>query len=68
MISRRDNKIHILQNDILHYRNELNKIKSILGNVKAVDNDIPQRIDNLIDSYITENKKYKRMVYYFFFP
>lgn len=62
IIKIRDNKINILQNDIFYYKNELNKIKSVIGNEKAIDNDIPRRIDNLIDSYITENKKYKRMV------
>ncbi len=71
MITRRDYKIDILQNDILYYKNELNRIKSVLGNEKVIDNDIPRRIDNLIDSYITENKKYKRIVikkiYYFNF-
>lgn len=64
MISKRDIKINILENDLLYYKNELNRIKSSLSSEKAIDSDIPRRIDNLIDSYISENKQYKRMVFF----
>ncbi len=63
LISKRDCKITILQNDLIYYKNELEKMKSALGNESQNYNkNLSMRLDNLIDGYIIENKKYKRMV------
>jgi chromosome segregation ATPase len=65
LLTEKDQVIKILQNDIAFYRNEVNKIKNFLGvNKKMIPIDLAKRFDHLIDSYIAENKKYKRIVNY----
>lgn len=67
LINKRDTKITILQNELTYYKNEIIKIKTALGKENTLDDDISIRVDKLIDSYIRENKKYKRIVKSFWF-
>lgn len=67
LLHERDQLIKILQNDLVFYKSELNKIKTTLGfsntgNTKANPLELASRVDNLIDNYIVENKKFKRIV------
>ena len=68
LLNERDRVIKILQNDILYYKTEVGKIKSFLGvnDNTNFPHDLAKRVDNLVENYLTENKKFKKIVKLFF--
>ena len=63
LLLERDNVIKILQQDVGFFKNELNTIKSnLLSSQKLYGNDLTKRMDNLLENYLMENKKYKKIV------
>ena len=63
LLIERDNVIKILQTDVNFYKNELNTIKSnLLSSQKLYGNDVTKRMDSLLENYLTENKKNKKIV------
>ncbi len=63
LLLERDVMIKALGNDISYYKGEIAKIKAnLLSNQPQYANDLTKRIDSLLDSYLQENKKYKKIV------
>jgi len=64
LIIERDNLIKILQTDLFLYKGELNTIKSNIMNDQkgGYANDMTKRMDSLMDNFLVENKKYKKIV------
>jgi len=64
LIIERDNLIKILQSDLHLYKGELNTIKANIMNDQkgGYANDMTKRIDSLMDNFLVENKKYKKIV------
>lgn len=63
LLIERDNIIKILQTDVSFYRAELSNIKSnLLSSQKLYGNDLTKRMDSLLENYLMENKKYKKIV------
>ena len=64
LIIERDNLIKILQTDLYLYKGELNTIKSNIMNDQkgGYANDMTKRMDSLMDNFLIENKKFKKIV------
>jgi chromosome segregation ATPase len=65
LLAQRDNIIKILKNELVYYKQEFNNLKNFvtgIENKKHLTDDNMKRIDVLLENYLQENKKYKKMV------
>jgi chromosome segregation ATPase len=63
LLTEKENLIRVLQNEVSIYKTEIHKIKSnLLSTGKGYVNDITKRIDSLLEIYLNENKKYKKIL------
>jgi hypothetical protein len=63
LITEKENLIRVLQNEVSIYKTEIQKIKSnLLSTGKGYVSDITKRIDSLLEIYLNENKKYKKIL------
>lgn len=65
LLLEKENTVKVLQSDLNLYKQELQKIKAnLLSNSQkgGYVNDITKRIDSLLDTYVQENKKLKKVM------
>lgn len=63
VISLKDKNIDSLNHELIFYKSELQKIKStIFSSQMNVVNDVSLQINILLDNYLVENKKLKRII------
>jgi hypothetical protein len=65
LLLEKESTIKLLQTDVQYYKQEIAKFKSIHINNsggKQYSTDMNKRIDSLLETYLNENKKYKKAV------